>query len=103
MKHFGVKPGRALGGAQPQVFLTPVRDAVSGQAVPITAVVVGGGAPKVTLSFRRHARGGFYSVPMKRTGPSTYVGVIPGNAVTPDGVDYFVQAGSVRSIALRIT
>ena len=80
---------------QPLVFHNPVRDQVSGRATQVTAVVLGGtGRPTVTLHYRRHGRGGFYTARMRASGaPGTYVATIPGRAITPQGVDYYITAG----------
>jgi M6 family metalloprotease-like protein len=94
LRHFGVPLHRyTVRSSQPVIYAATVRDQISGVRTPITAVVLGGhGAVK--LHFRRHNKGGFYVVRMRKAGPrGTYVGAIPGKAVTPDGVDYFITAG----------
>ena len=96
LKHFGVPLHRySVSTTQPVIYAATVRDQISGVATPITAVVLGGyGKPVVTLHFRRHNRGGFYAVRMHSGGVrGTYVASIPGRAVTPDGVDYYITAG----------
>ena len=100
LTHFGVPLHRyTVRTPQPVIYDATVRDQISGVRTPITAVVLGGhGKPVVKLHFRRHNRGGFYVVRMKRSGArGTYVGYIPGRAVTPDGVDYYVTAGSTSA------
>jgi hypothetical protein len=81
---------------EPVIYHSAVRNKVSGKAVDIRAVVLGGAADApVTLFYRRHGKGGYYSVAMQRgTEKGTWSGVIPGEAVTPDGVDYYLKAGS---------
>ncbi|MFA5785404.1 MAG: hypothetical protein WDA71_00220 [Actinomycetota bacterium] len=44
---------------------------------------------------RRHGQGGYHTTSMTRGSKAgAWHGVIPGNAVTPDGVDYFIKAGA---------
>ena len=100
LRHFGVPlHSYTVHTPRPVIYDATVRDQRSGVRTPITCVVLGGsGKPVVKLHFRRHNRGGFYSVRMKKAGPrGTYVGAIPANAVTPDGVDYYITAGSTSS------
>jgi len=99
MRHFGVKLHRySVRSPQPVIYDATVRDQISGVRTPITAVVLGGGKKVVKLHFRRHNRGSFYVVKMKKAGAKgTYVGAIPRKAVTPDGVDYFITAGSTST------
>ncbi len=95
LKHFGVPQHvYRVHSAQPLVFHSPVRDQMSGRVTPITAVVLGGGKHAVRLYYRRHGQGAFYSVRMRHSGErGTYLARIPGRAVTPDGVDYYIKAG----------
>jgi hypothetical protein len=97
MRHFGVERHRyVVRTAQPVIYHNAIRDQVSGRATTITAIVLGGqgrGKGKVKLFYRRHGLGKFYSVTMKRTGPHVFTAVIPGNAFTPEGVDYYLKAG----------
>jgi M6 family metalloprotease-like protein len=98
--HFGVDAAaKPLKPAHRVIYTSAVRDSVAGQDVAITAVVLGGhGEVTPKLFYRRHDLGSFYSVEMKPGGErGTWVGVIPASAVTPDGVDYFIKAGTVRS------
>jgi len=100
LDHFGVAASdKPLKPAHRVIYTSAVRDSVSGREVPVTAVVLGGkGKATPTLHYRRHDLGKFYSVAMQPGGePGTWVGVIPAKAVTPDGVDYYIQAGSTRS------
>ena len=78
----------------PVIYHPAVRNRVSGRPVDIRTFVLGAsGNP--TLFFRRHGKGDYYSVPMTRgTSRGAWHARIPGNAVTPDGVDYYIQAGS---------
>jgi M6 family metalloprotease-like protein len=104
LTHFGVALGTyTVSTAEPIVYHGPVRDQVAGRATPITATVLGGaaGAP-VTLNYRRHDLGGFHVQAMTAGGePGTYDGKLPGFAITPDGVDYYLKAGSHSTYAPR--
>jgi hypothetical protein len=97
LHHFGVAMHTyRVSTPTPTIFHSTVREQVSGRPVQLTAVVLGAarGTP-VTLFYRRHGQGGFYARAMRAGSvPGTYTGVIPGNAVTPDGVDYYIRAGA---------
>jgi hypothetical protein len=69
---------------------------VSGRDTPVTAIVAGGTAGQpVALSYRVHGAKSFATVAMKPGGqPGVFAAVIPGAAVTPSGVDYFLKAGA---------
>jgi hypothetical protein len=98
--HFGVDTaGSPLQQSKRLIYTSAVRDSVSGRAVPVTAVVLGGkGEVTPVLHYRRHDLGGFYTVDMKPgAAPHTWVAAVPGKAVTPDGVDYYITAGRTRS------
>ena len=100
LDHFGVAAGSApLRPTKRTIYTTAIRDTVSHQKVPITAVVLGGtGTVTPQLSYRRHNQGSFTTVAMKPgSAPGTWVGSIPASAVTPAGVDYYLSAGKVRS------
>ncbi|MFA5785401.1 MAG: immune inhibitor A domain-containing protein [Actinomycetota bacterium] len=97
MKHFGVAGGGYQAPASSTlIFHSQVRNRISGTDTPVNAIVLGQGAPgPVTLHFRRHGRGGYHSLAMSRGAkPGTWRAVMPGKAVTPDGVDYYIEAGS---------
>ena len=98
LQHFGVplhtyEPA----GHDALIYTSPVRDQTSGTKTVVTAVVLGTKAtPK--LFYRRHGSHGFYSVVMKRGKVGgTWVATIPGNAATPDGIDYYIAAGGVTA------
>jgi hypothetical protein len=104
MTHFGVPLHRyTVHGAQAVVYDAQVRDQVSGRRTPVTAVVLGGhGKPKVTLHYRRHGRGDYFVRTMKHgSRRGTYTASIPGRAITPDGVDYYIEVrrGGHRSFS----
>jgi M6 family metalloprotease-like protein len=97
LSFFGVAGGRyAAGGREPLIFHSQPRLERSGTEVPVRAIVLGGAAGQsVTLHYRRHGLGGYYRVEMQRgSEPGSYVAVIPPEAVTPDGIDYFLQVGN---------
>jgi M6 family metalloprotease-like protein len=82
--------------ADPLVFHPAVRFQVSGVDTPVSAVVLGGtdGQP-VTLFYRVHGDDAFTSLAMTQGDePGVYDAVIPGEDVTPSGLDYYVKAGS---------
>ena len=94
---FGVPTGTyTVRTPEPVVYHSAVRNRVSGLSVTVRAVVLGGAANSpVTMFFRRHGKGSYYPVPMtKGVEKGSYIATIPGNAVTPDGVDYYLKAGS---------
>ncbi|MCW2605569.1 MAG: hypothetical protein JWO60_262, partial [Frankiales bacterium] len=95
LKQFGVRTGTAPAPANAVIHSPAVRNQVSGRPVPVRAFVVGagnGGAP--VLYYRRHGKGSYYAVAMtKGSARGAWHAVIPGNAVTPDGVDYYLRAG----------
>ncbi|HUR05470.1 MAG TPA: immune inhibitor A domain-containing protein, partial [Nonomuraea sp.] len=98
MSFFGVQTGPPLTAKQPVIFHAPLRDWESGQPAPVTAEVLGAGRAPVVLHYRRHGTGGYYAVRMlPGTRAATYTATIPGAAVQPDGVDYYVSAQSVSS------
>jgi hypothetical protein len=97
LRYFGVPTGTyAVSTPEPVVYHSAVRNMVSHRPVKVRAVVLGGqpGAP-VTLFYRRHGKGAYYAVPMvKGVEKGAYSARIPREAVTPDGVDYYLKAGS---------
>lgn len=102
MGHFGVsRGGYEPAKVRPLVYHAQVRNRVSGVAAPVKAIVLGDARMKgVTLSFRRHGQGGYYSVSMTRGDRAgSFLAEIPANAVTPDGVDYYIKAGAGRRAA----
>jgi hypothetical protein len=97
LRHFKVPLHSYKVHGRPLVYHEPIRDQVSGRSTPITAIVLGKKAP-VRLYYRRHGRGGFYVKRMHRSGArGAYLGRIPGRAVTPDGVDYYIKVGRGRT------
>ena len=96
---FGVTTAAPGSRTEPLIYHSAVRNQVSGRPVDVRAVVLGGQPdPPVTLFYRRHAQGGYHEVAMTLgSEPGSYAAVIPGNAVTPDGVDYFLRAGAAST------
>jgi hypothetical protein len=77
------------------VFHAQVRNRVEGAATPISAVVLGPVA-QPQLQFRTHGAGAFTTVAMTPgTTPGTFTAVLPGSAVTVNGVEYSIIAGSL--------
>jgi M6 family metalloprotease-like protein len=98
MEFFGVKTGAPLPSPKPVILHSPLRDWTSGQAAQVTAEVLGAGRDPVVLHYRRHGLGGYYAVEMKAgSRPGTFTATIPAAAVQPDGLDYYISAGSVTS------
>jgi M6 family metalloprotease-like protein len=105
LSYLGVAGGRyTAGGAKPLILHSQPRLELAGSEVLIRAVVVGGTAGQpVSLHHRRHGLGGYYRVEMRPgSEPGSFVGVIPGDAVTPDGVDYYLQVGDGAALDPRI-
>lgn len=102
---FGVEMGTyTVRSAEPVVYHSTTRDQVSGRATPINAVVLGGkpSAP-VSLHYRRHNLGGFYEQKMTAGNePGVVNGEIPRFAATPDGIDYYLKAGTATTYEPRM-
>ncbi|MFA5785402.1 MAG: immune inhibitor A domain-containing protein [Actinomycetota bacterium] len=100
---FGVpRGGYTPAVSQPLIHHATVRSRISGWDTPITAVVAGGKAGPVNLFYRAHSKGDYIQVPMSagsRTG--VYSATIPGSDVTPDGVDYYIRAGTASTYSPR--
>lgn len=96
---FGVSTHAPLQPARRLVYTSAVRDWVSGRSATVTAVVLGGrGETRPTVHYRRHARGRFYVARMHRAGgPGAWAFTIPGRAITPNGLDYYIAAGSAKA------
>lgn len=95
LDHFDVAMRAPLSPETPIVYSTSVRGQVSGRDLPVRAIVLGGGGTPAVL-YRHHGHGRYVALPMQPGGePGTWVAVIPGSAVTPDGLDYVIRAGGV--------
>jgi hypothetical protein len=102
---FGVQTGGyEVDSEEPIVYHSTVRDQVSGRKTPINAVVLGGKPNRpVSLHYRRHNLGGFHEQQMtKGSEPGSYTGMLPPFALTPDGVDYYLKAGTATTYEPRL-
>ena len=103
MDHFGVAGGQyAVGGADPVVYHSQLRQTVSGTALPVRAIVLGGnpGQP-VTLYYRHHGIGTYTAVPMTASGTrGGFRAEIPAADVSPDGIDYYLRAGAASEVTV---
>jgi hypothetical protein len=83
---------------QPQsdlLFHTDVRQQVSGRDAPVTAVSLQRHAASVSLFYRTHGAHDYIEVPMTPGQErGSFRATIPGSAVTPPGVDYYLKAGA---------
>jgi M6 family metalloprotease-like protein len=98
MDHFGVTGGAyTVESVDPIVYHPQVRNRIAGTDTPINVIALGSAfSGPVTLNYRAHGSGTPYTTqnmtPGTQTG--TWHGVIPGADVTPNGLDYYIQAGS---------
>jgi M6 family metalloprotease-like protein len=106
MGHFGVAGDQyAVATDDPIVYHSQLRQTVSGVDLGVRAIVLGGAAGQpVTLFYRHHGLGSAYtSVAMTRSGPDGgYTATIPATDVTPDGIDYYLKAGSASTYEPRL-
>ncbi len=95
MDHLGVARGQyAVASAEPLIYHSQLRQTVSGIDVPVWAIVQGGDAGRpVQLLSRPHGIGDYTATPMQPDGAG-YLAALPAAAVTPDGIDYYLKAGS---------
>jgi hypothetical protein len=100
MQHFGVEEDQyTVESDDPIVYHWQPRQTVAHVDLPVKTIVLGGteGQP-VTLLYRHHAIGEFVSVDMTPSGTDGgYLALIPDEDVTPDGLDYYVKAGSAST------
>jgi len=104
MDHFAVAGGRyAVDSDEPVVYHSGIRFQVSNRETPVRAFVLGGDAGEpASLYFRRHALGLYHTASMvPQAEPGSFLASIPANAVTPDGVDYYLRAGSASTFDPR--
>jgi hypothetical protein len=80
--------GEGPGAAEPQH--RPVASGQVGQDIPIQ-VLITGGADRVTLLHRRPGESAFHVVSMVPNTTELYYAVIPGRAVTLQGVEYYIE------------
>jgi len=105
MDHFGVAGGAyTVAAADPIVYHSQLRQSVARAALPVRVVVLGGTAGQpVDLYYRHHGTGGYAIVPMVPNGTrGGYRAEVPAADVTPDGVDYFVRAGTASTFEPRL-
>ena len=78
----------------PAISHTPVTTGIPGQAITIAADVTDNtdSLANVALHFRGIGSLLFTVVPMHQTTANKYEGIIPGSAVTNDGLEYFIRA-----------
>jgi hypothetical protein len=97
MKHFGVKSKGYRAPKKPVIYHAQVRNRIAGTPTPINAVVTGKGFKgPVQLAYRVHGSGDRFKIVNMAKGKQTgsYRGLIPGSAVTANGVEYYIKAGS---------
>lgn len=97
---FGVPTGAPLAGtSEAVVHHSAVRNQVSGRPVDVRAVVLGGAAGRpVLLHYRAHGNGSWSTVPMTAGAePGSFSAQIPASVVTPQSVDYYIQAGAAST------
>ena len=100
MGHFGVQEGQyTVESEDPIVYHSQARQTVANVELPIKAIVLGGaeGQP-VSLFYRHHSLGSYVEVAMQASGDrGGYLRLIPAADVTPDGLDYYLKAGSAST------
>jgi hypothetical protein len=104
LDNFGVATGTyTVDTPEPVLYHAQVLNRVSGIDTPIKAISLGGDSTPVTLSYRHHGIGD-YVVSTLSPGDhaGSFQGTIPGSAVTPDGVDYFLKAGTASTYDPRL-
>lgn len=106
MNHFGVTGGAyTVETAQPIVYHPQVRNRIAGIDTPINVIALGNGfTGPVTLNYRAHGSGAPYTTQNMTPGthPGTWQGLIPGSDVTPNGLDYYIQAGTASTFDPRL-
>jgi sugar lactone lactonase YvrE len=86
----------------PSISLRPVGEAKAGEPISVEAQIQDNlRVDRATLLYRSGTVGAFRETAMAEVGGSDYRGTIPGEAVKPPGVYYYVQAsdGTNRAIA----
>jgi hypothetical protein len=81
--------------ATPVIRHTGVQQSLAGAAIPINAYVVGTTAAP-SLFYRSHAGGNFVKVTMTKSQAGVWQATIPADAVTTNGVEYYLTVGSTR-------
>jgi hypothetical protein len=73
-----------------QILHAPERSATAGEALPVQ-VEVPGGARRVLLLHRTPGEIAFHEISMVPNTPTLFYAVIPGDAVTPQGLEYYIS------------
>lgn len=105
MGHFGVAADQyTVTATDPVVYHSQLRQSVSNVDLHVRAIVLGGTAGQpVRLSYRHHDTDAYTVVDMAPAGPDGgYLATIPAADVTPDGLDYFIKAGSASTYVPRL-
>ncbi len=106
MDHFGVAGGAyTVDSAEPIVYHPQVRNRIAGTDTPINVIALGSGfTGPVTLNYRSHGSGAPYTEQAMTPGThaGTFHGLIPANDVTPNGIDYYIQAGTGSTFDPRL-
>lgn len=90
-----VAPGAAaprdgVRASEIEIRLRAVTSATAGRDLPMQ-VFVPGGADSVVLRHRSPREGAYRDVRMSPNTPTIFYGVIPGEAITPEGVEYYIS------------
>jgi M6 family metalloprotease-like protein len=105
MDHFGVARDQyEVSAKDPIVYHSQVRQTVSNVDLPVRAIVLGGAAGQpVQLFYRHHGSGAYLALPMAPSGDAGgYLVRIPAGDVGPDGIDYYLKAGTSSTYEPRI-
>ena len=105
MDHFGVARDQyEVTSDDPIVYHSQLRQTVSNVDLPVRAVVLGGAAGQpVQLFYRHHGAGDYTALAMAPSGDQGgYLAHIPAGDVGPDGIDYYLKAGTHSTYEPRI-
>jgi hypothetical protein len=105
MDHFGVARDQyEVTSDDPIVYHSQPRQTVSNVDLPVRAIVLGGTAGQpVQLFYRHHGAGDYTALPMAPSGDAGgYLVKIPAGDVGPDGLDYYLKAGTSSTYEPRI-
>jgi hypothetical protein len=105
MDHFGVARNQyEVASDEPIVYHSQLRQTVSDVALPVRAIVLGGDAGQpVTLHYRHHGIGDYTALAMEPNGNAGgYFTSFPPHDVGPDGIDYYLKAGTSSTYEPRL-